>query len=147
MSGTDFVLDAGTPGRCLAPATRLYPSYSMNDPASIPNPSRRAMLQTTGLGLPGASLLGRSAAAAADPKAQAGRTVASNAAPGPLAPLTRFPRMVQEYYVSRLREVERTAAARRARVGSRADAEDYVREVRGKIQSAFGPWPEKTPLK
>jgi cephalosporin-C deacetylase-like acetyl esterase len=122
------------------------PSFiPMNDHASIPDPSRRAMLQTAGLGLLGASLLGPTASSAADAAKRATKASAK-AASGPLVPLNRFARMMQEYYVGRLREVERAGNARRAGIRSRADAEGYVQEVRQKIQSAFGPWPEKTPL-
>ena len=63
------------------------------------------------------------------------------------APLNRFPRMVQEYFVRRMRRVEARAERRRAEIQAQADAEAYVREVREKIQKCFGPWPEKTPLK
>jgi len=62
-------------------------------------------------------------------------------------PLNRFPRMVQEYFVKRLRRVEARSNKRRAKMKTRADAEAYVRDVREKIQMSFGPWPEKTPLK
>ncbi|MSU47685.1 MAG: hypothetical protein EXS37_01080 [Opitutus sp.] len=103
------------------------------------------MLQTTGLGLLGAALTNTSAAAAAESSKAAKSAVAARPA-NALVPLNRFGRMVQEYYVGRLREVERTANARRAKIRSKADAETYVREVREKIQSIFGPWPEKTPL-
>jgi len=54
---------------------------------------------------------------------------------------------VQEYYVQRVRAVEREANARRAALRTRADAERYVTEVREKIRRCFGPLPEKTPLK
>jgi hypothetical protein len=64
----------------------------------------------------------------------------------PLLPLNRFPRMVQEYFVDQVRQVEQQADQRRAAIKSRADAETYVREVQEKIQRCFGPWPEKTPL-
>lgn len=63
-----------------------------------------------------------------------------------LPPLNRFPRMVQEYMVGRVREVERAADQRRAALRTKDDAEGYVRDVREKIQQCFGPWPEKTPL-
>jgi dienelactone hydrolase/pimeloyl-ACP methyl ester carboxylesterase len=63
-----------------------------------------------------------------------------------LAPLNRFPRMVQEYFVEQVRQVERQADQRRAAIQSRQEAEAYVREVQEKIQQCFGPWPEKTPL-
>ncbi len=63
-----------------------------------------------------------------------------------LTPLNRFPRMVQEYFVDQVRQVEQQADRRRAAIESRADAEAYVREVQEKIERCFGPWPEKTPL-
>jgi len=63
-----------------------------------------------------------------------------------LEPLNRFPRMVQRYFVRRVREVEEAAEAARARLKSRADAEAYVERVRAKIRESFGPLPEKTPL-
>jgi len=63
-----------------------------------------------------------------------------------VAPLNHFPRMVQEYFVRRLRGVERAADEVRASLTTKADAERYVRTVRGKIRESFGPFPEKTPL-
>jgi dienelactone hydrolase len=64
-----------------------------------------------------------------------------------IMPLNRFPRMVQEYFVESVHRVEKRANQRREALKTRADAEEYVREVREKIQQSFGPWPEKTPLK
>ena len=64
-----------------------------------------------------------------------------------LKPLNRFPRMVQEYFVTQVRQVEAQADGRRAALNTRRDAEAYVRDVREKIQQSFGPWPERTPLK
>jgi len=66
--------------------------------------------------------------------------------PTTLQPLNRFPRMVHEYYVRRVRELSRQRLERFARIRSRADAEAYVREVREKIRACFGPLPERTPL-
>jgi len=63
-----------------------------------------------------------------------------------LTPLNRFPRMVQEYFVDQVRQVEQQADQRRAAIQSRQDAAAYVRDVQEKIQQCFGPWPEKTPL-
>lgn len=63
-----------------------------------------------------------------------------------IAPLNRFPHMVQEYFVRRIRAAEREAEARRAVLKTAADARAYVDEVRSKIQKSFGPFPEKTPL-
>jgi dienelactone hydrolase len=63
-----------------------------------------------------------------------------------LAPLNRFPRMVQEHFVERVRAAEQANLKARAALQSRADAEAYVRGVRKKIQRCFGPSPAKTPL-
>ena len=100
--------------------------------------SRRAMLQTTGLGLlalPFLELGGAEALAAEPAKAVSG-----------LEPLNRFSRMVQEYYVSRVRKIEQTSKAKRQELNSKEDAQRYILGVRQRIQQCFGPWPEKTPL-
>jgi dienelactone hydrolase len=66
--------------------------------------------------------------------------------PSELLPLNRFPRMVQEYFVEKVKQVEKAADRRRSLLRTKADAEGYVKEVRDKILKCFGPWPEKTPL-
>ena len=63
-----------------------------------------------------------------------------------LPPLNRFPRMMQEYFVRRLREAEAARMERLERLQTKADAEAYVNEVREKVRLSFGPFPEKTPL-
>ena len=63
-----------------------------------------------------------------------------------LPPLNRFPRMVQEYFVDRAREIERKSLAAKAALKTKADAEKYVRDVQEKIRQCFGPEPERTPL-
>jgi dienelactone hydrolase len=63
-----------------------------------------------------------------------------------LVPLNRLPRMVHEYFVKKVRDAEQHAEERRAALRTRRDAEEYVQEVREKIQKCFGPWPDKTPL-
>ena len=63
-----------------------------------------------------------------------------------IVPLNRFPRMVQDYFVGRVRQVEKNAEKRRSSLRSRKEAETYVQEVQAKIQRCFGPWPDKTPL-
>ena len=63
-----------------------------------------------------------------------------------LEPLNRFPRMVQEYFVQRVRKVEAAADKFRAELKTKADAEAYVNSVQKRIDQCFGPWPEKTPL-
>ncbi len=61
-------------------------------------------------------------------------------------PLNRFPRMVQEWCVARLREAERRRLAAFDAVGTKAEAEAHVRSVRERIAQCFGPFPAKTPL-
>lgn len=63
-----------------------------------------------------------------------------------IPPLNRFPRMVHEYFVQQVRQVEHRANQRRARLKTQGDAEAYIEEVRAKIHTCFGAWPEKTPL-
>jgi dienelactone hydrolase len=72
---------------------------------------------------------------------------ARTAEPSPLAPLNRFPRMVQEFFVARENEVHQQRLKGLGELTTRADAEAYVRNVRSKIRESFGPFPEKTPLK
>ena len=100
--------------------------------------SRRVMIQRSGIGALGLSLPGV-------PALHGFQKAAAEPAP-PLAALNRFPRMVQEYFVVRVRDAERQGEARRASLSNRADAEAYVRDVRRRIKECFGPWPEKTPL-
>jgi len=64
-----------------------------------------------------------------------------------LAPLNRFPRMVQEYFVRQVRRIEAAGNRARSALKTKEDAEAYVHRVREKIQLCFGPWPEKTPLR
>ena len=103
--------------------------------------SRRAWFRQLGLVTAGAAVGGalpsRAALAAAPP---------AKKTPDELVPLNRFPRMVQEYFVTRVREVEALGQQRRAALRSKRDALAYVRTVRENIQKSFGPWPEKTPL-
>ncbi len=63
-----------------------------------------------------------------------------------LAPLNRFPRMMQEWLVDQVRAAEARGDERRAALKTRADAEDYVKSVRERIRQCFGPEPERTPL-
>ena len=66
--------------------------------------------------------------------------------PAALAPLNRFPRTVQEFFVEQGRAAERIGTEARAKLKTKADAEAYIRGVREKIAKCFGPFPEKTPL-
>lgn len=63
-----------------------------------------------------------------------------------LEPLHRFPRMMQEWLVAQVREVERLGDLRRAALHSKDDAQKYVQSARERIRQSFGPEPEKTPL-
>jgi dienelactone hydrolase len=63
-----------------------------------------------------------------------------------MPPLNRFPRMMQDWLASQVRDIEAKASRRRAALKTRADAEAYVQSARERIRDCFGPAPEKTPL-
>ena len=63
-----------------------------------------------------------------------------------LAPLNRFPRMMQEFFENRVRRIERDNLRRLAEIETREDSEAYVRDVQARIRESFGPFPERTPL-
>jgi dienelactone hydrolase/pimeloyl-ACP methyl ester carboxylesterase len=63
-----------------------------------------------------------------------------------MAPLNRFPRMVQENYVDHLRRIERAGDVRKAAIQTREQVEAYLRETRTRVAACFGPLPERTPL-
>jgi len=116
-------------------------AYRSTAPGYFSSPSlridRRNVLRMTGAGLFGLGLspwLCWEAACAATPAADTA------------APLNRFPRMVQEYFVRRVRDAQQAGDRLRASLKTKEDAERYVATVRQKIRSCFGPLPEKTPL-
>lgn len=128
-------------------------SHTGSSPEATPDSPRREFLRRASLGLvglpfapaflstaPGARIL--AAAPAAASPAPAATTVAAPA----LAPLNRFPRMMQEWLVNQVRTVETQQNAKRAALKTQADAEAYVASVRERIRTSFGPEPEKTPL-
>lgn len=127
-----------TNGSELSAATESHPLNPGPDRQST-DLSRRDALKLSSLGLLGLAWPGLPAV----PELVAAEPPTERA----LAPLNRFPRMVQEYFVERVREVERAADQQRAALKSTADARAYVRSVQDRIQQCFGPWPEKTPLK
>lgn len=63
-----------------------------------------------------------------------------------MIPLNRFPRMMQEYVVKRVREQYRANHDRVMGLRTRDEALAYCDEVRRHIGRLFGPWPERTPL-
>lgn len=63
-----------------------------------------------------------------------------------LAPLNRFSRMVQEWFVDQVKEAEAKIKQRLAGLKTKEDAEGYVRLVQARIRESFGPEPERTPL-
>jgi len=102
------------------------------------NLSRRSFLQSGGISLVGLSLFENlviqelgAAPAVADQKIET---------------LNRFPRMVQEYFVERVREQEAKTIKQLDSLKTKADAEEYVRSVQKRIREAFGPNPERTAL-
>ena len=64
-----------------------------------------------------------------------------------LPPLNRFSRMVQEFFVARVKEAEEAASKTKSKLTSKENAEAYVASVRKKIRQSFGPNPERTPLR
>lgn len=109
----------------------------------IPEPSltssRREMLHLAG----GLALAGLGLPAPGRAQSPSGAPAASPA----IEPYRRFPRMVHNYYVDQVREVERKSLERKAALRTRADAEAYVADVRTRIAEAFAPMPtEKSPL-
>ena len=87
------------------------------------------MLHTLSVGGVGVALAGQFPAYAM----QAARTAETP----PLAPLNRFPRMVQEFFVERENEVHQQRLKRLAELTTKADAEAYVQTVRGKIRESL----------
>jgi dienelactone hydrolase len=73
------------------------------------------------------------------------RAAAPPKAPPP-APLHRFPRMVQRWFVHRVRACDAAIRAAIDRLETKADAQAYVCSVRERIRQSFGPFPDKTPL-
>lgn len=97
---------------------------------------RRDFLHRAGLGLCGLPFA--SALSAAAPNG--GRPLSMDA-------LHRFPHMMEEWLVARVREAEAVSDAARAQLHTKEDALQYVKSCQKRIRSCFGPEPEKTPLK
>jgi len=111
--------------------------------------NRRDFLKIAGFagaGLSGAGIVGSPAFGLHDPISNNTDLPQESGDTSSISALNRFPRMVQEYFVERIRQVEEAADIKRASLRSRRDAEKYVREVQKKINLCFGTFPEKTPL-
>ena len=101
--------------------------------------SRREMLATGGALI---SVTGLSA-----PGSLASAEHQADSSASSLLLLNRFPTSVQEYFMARLRDFDEQRLRKLQSITTKAQAEAYVREVRQKIRTAFGPFPDKTPLK
>ncbi len=75
-----------------------------------------------------------------------GRLFGQSADKAGLLPLNRFSRMVQEWFVDQVRQIEAKENAKRSSLKTKADAQAYVSSVQDRIRQAFGPEPERTPL-
>ncbi len=115
-----------------------HQNASSNNPSPASALSRRRLLKTGGLAALGL--------AAADRLFVADVLAAAASGKADLEPLNRFPRMVQEYFVGRVRRIEAAANKVRAELKTKADAEAYVTSAQERIDRCFGPWPKKTPL-
>jgi len=100
--------------------------------------SRRTLLRLT------AGLAGSIALPAVDRRIASAQQPAADAEK--LAPLNRFSRMVQEWFVAEVRAAEGKIKERLAALKTKADAEAYVRSVQERVRECFGPQPERTPL-
>src|SRR5262245_30830094 len=124
--------DAARPVR-FAVGRSTTPRDPLMRPLPQPRLSRRQCLQVAASGALALALPARAASQAKQP-------------PAAPTPLNRFPRMVQEWYVEQVRAATQIGLDAQAKLKTKADAEAYVRDVRGKIAKCFGAFPEKTPL-
>ncbi|MBI5383459.1 MAG: acetylxylan esterase [Verrucomicrobia bacterium] len=102
------------------------------------NLTRRDLLKLTSLAACGFAI--------PHPLWSATKEAAAVTSPKPLEPLNRFPCMVQEYFVERLRQCGAAHQKAHAALRTKADAEAYVASVRERIRACFGPFPDKTLL-
>ena len=105
-----------------------------------PHPSRRDLLRWSALGMSGLLPTGSLALLAQGPKGTGEQSRRD------LPPLNRFSRMVQEYFVARMKAEEEAANKTKSELTSKEGAEAYVASVREKIRQSFGPNPDRTPL-
>ena len=72
--------------------------------------------------------------------------LAADDARAAIASLNRLPRMVHEYFVRAVREMEGRSLQSQANLKTRQDALAYVASVRARIAACFGQLPERSPL-
>jgi len=60
--------------------------------------------------------------------------------------LNRYPRMVHQWFVHRVRQAEQRKLRRLDSLQTKADAEAYVKSVQARIRTCFGRQPKRTPL-
>jgi dienelactone hydrolase len=106
--------------------------------------NRRELVQLSVGSLAGLSLTGPLLAAPAAAKSSTASK--KPASPPAIVPLNRFPQMMQEYLVRRVRQAEQAGLRAKNALRTKADAERYVQSARQRIAQCFGPMPEKTPL-
>lgn len=111
-------------------------SKLLSPPPSSDQLTRRKLLKIAGAGALGWSLLDSTISGRASAAQQAEQ----------LESLNRFPRMVQEYFVSRVRAAERAMLDAQNTLKTKSDAEAYVKSVQARARESFGPSPERTPL-
>lgn len=63
-----------------------------------------------------------------------------------MEPLNRFPTMMQDYFMGRIRETEAAANARKFRLRTRSQALAYQQALRSRIRTIFGPRPRRVPF-
>src|SRR6476659_11290152 len=115
------------------------PSRSIELAPSI-HVSRRTLLRWSALAAGGVAL------SPLDNASQLSFAQESKAGSGNLAPLNRFSRMVQEWFVDQVLAAEDKIKQRLAALKTKDDAEGYVRSVQQRVRESFGPEPERTPL-
>jgi dienelactone hydrolase len=110
----------------------------MNTPScSLEVTSRRRFLRDSGAMVVGGFLFRKSALA---------ESVTKAGVVSAMPPLNRFPRMMQDWLVKQVGDIDTQTNQRRAALKTKADAEAYVKAARESIRECFGPAPEKTPL-
>lgn len=99
--------------------------------------SRRDLLKWVSVGVPGVCFTSNVCSS---------RIFSQDSKSTTTSPLNRFSRVVQDWFVDQVREIEQRILAEQAALKTKADAEAYVLKVQQKIRRCFGAEPERTPL-